>query len=90
MRLGIHTSIAASLAGAAEKAAALGCDAFQIFSSSPRMWRPSRLDPEAVRQFREARARHGLDPLVIHDNYLINLPAADPVVRRSSIAAFGI
>ena len=87
-RVGIHTSIAESLAGAAEKTASLGCDAFQIFSSSPRMWRASRLDPAEVGRFRETRERLGLAPVVIHDNYLINLAAADAVVRTRSIASF--
>lgn len=41
-----------------------------------------------IRKFRELRAAHDLHPLVIHDNYLINLPAADREVRRKSIAAF--
>jgi deoxyribonuclease-4 len=88
LRIGIHTSIASSLASAAEKAAALGCNTFQIFSASPRMWRGSKLDPAEVRLFREAREKHDLFPLVIHDNYLINLPSADPVVRERSIEAF--
>ncbi len=87
-RIGIHTSIAGSLTGAAEKAAALGCNTFQIFSASPRMWRAGKLDPDEVRRFRLAREKHDLRPLVIHDNYLINLPSADPVVRERSIAAF--
>jgi len=87
-RLGIHTSIAGSLAGAAEKAAALGCETFQIFSASPRMWRAAALDPEQVRLFRRAREKHDLHPLVIHDNYLINLPSAEEAIRARSIAAF--
>lgn len=87
-RIGIHTSIAASLAGAAEKAASLGCDAFQIFSSSPRMWRASRLDTAEVRRFRQTREKLGLYPLAIHTNYLVNLAAADPVVRERSVEAF--
>jgi deoxyribonuclease-4 len=88
VRIGIHTSIARSLAGAAEKAASLGCNAFQIFSSSPRMWRASRLDAAEVRRFRDACERHVLHPLVIHTNYLVNLAAADSFVRDRSIAAF--
>ena len=52
------------------------------------MWRPSQFDADAVRRFFEAREKHGLTPLVIDDSYLINLPAADPVVRTRSIAAF--
>ena len=88
LRIGIHTSIAGSLAGAAEKAAALGCNTFQIFSASPRMWRAPKLDPEQIKLFRRVREKHDLRPLVIHDNYLINLPSADAVVRERSIAAF--
>lgn len=52
------------------------------------MWRAAKLDPEQVRLFRSAREKHDLRPLVIHDNYLINLPSADPVIRARSIAAF--
>jgi len=87
-RIGIHTSIAGSLARSVERAAELGCDTFQIFSGSPRMWRGFELDPAEVRLFRRAREKHQLRPLAIHDNYLINLPAADPVVRARSIGAF--
>ena len=87
-RIGAHTSIAGSLERAAEEAAALGCNTFQIFSRSPRMWQAGKLDPAAVERLKEARERFGLTPLVIHGNYLVNLAAADPVVRGKSIAAF--
>ncbi len=87
-RIGLHTSIADSLAGAAEKAASLGCDAFQIFSASPRMWRAAPLDGVDVRRFRDTRERLALTPVAIHANYLVNLAAADPLVRTRSIAAF--
>ncbi len=87
-RIGAHTSIAGSLERAAEEAAALGCNTFQIFSRSPRMWRSGKLDPAAVERLKEARERLGLTPLVIHGNYLVNLAAADPVVRQKSVAAF--
>ena len=36
-----------------------------------------------------ARERHDLTPLVIHDNYLINLASAHEAVRTQSIEAFG-
>ena len=87
-RIGAHTSIAGSLERAAEEAAALGCNTFQIFSRSPRKWQAGKLDPAAVERLKEARERFGLTPLVIHGNYLVNLAAADPVVRGKSIAAF--
>jgi deoxyribonuclease-4 len=44
--------------------------------------------PEQLREMREFRRAHDLAPLVIHDSYLINLAAADPVVREKSIHAF--
>jgi deoxyribonuclease-4 len=87
-RFGAHTSIAGSLVGAAEEALALGCNTFQIFSRSPRMWRSPPLAPEAVAQLKAFRAGHDLAPLVIHGNYLTHMAAADPVIRRFSINAF--
>ncbi len=82
-RIGIHTSIAGDIAGALDTATKLGANALQIFSSSPRMW-PSGsarfADVDAAR-FRARRAELGLGPLVIHDNYLINLASPERVMR---------
>ncbi|MGA2268318.1 MAG: deoxyribonuclease IV [Bryobacteraceae bacterium] len=88
MRLGIHTSIAASLEKAALHAAELGANTFQIFSASPRTWRAGAPDPGQVKLLRAARQRYDLNPLAIHVNYLVNLASADPVIRAKSIAAF--
>ena len=82
MRIGIHTSTAGGLENAAAKAAELGANTFQIFTSSPRMWRAAMPDAPAIARLRDARERYGLAPLVVHDNYLINLAAADPLIRR--------
>ena len=88
MRLGIHTSTAGSLENAALHAAELGANTFQIFSSSPRMWRARAPDPSQVKLLQAARRRFDLNPLVIHVSYLVNLASADPVIRAKSIAAF--
>ena len=88
MRLGIHTSIAGSLEGSALKAAELGANTFQIFSSSPRQWKASIPSAPAIRLLQKAREKHNLTPLVIHDNYLINLASVDEAVRAKSIQAF--
>jgi deoxyribonuclease-4 len=89
-RIGIHTSIAGDIAGALDTASKLGANALQIFSASPRMWPRggTRIaDAEAAR-FRARRAELGLGPLVIHDNYLINLASPERVMRTRSIQAF--
>lgn len=88
MRLGLHTSIAGALERSALKAAELGANTFQIFSSSPRQWKASMPTPSAIALFNRARERHDLTPLVIHDNYLINLASAHEDVRQLSIQAF--
>ena len=87
-RIGAHVSIAGRLPRAIDRALESGCNTLQIFSRSPRMWRSAPLDQNAVAEFRELRAEHGLRPLVIHGNYLTNLAAADAAVRNKSITAF--
>jgi deoxyribonuclease-4 len=90
LRIGIHASIAGSYLNALESARKLGCNALQIFSSSPRMWQggPARIPDVDAAAFRARRAELGLGPLVIHANYLINLAAEQPMLRTRSIQAF--
>ena len=89
-RIGIHTSIAGDIAGALDIASKLGANALQIFSASPRMWPRggTRIADADAARFRARRAELGLGPLVIHDNYLINLASPDRVMRTRSIQAF--
>ncbi len=89
-RVGIHTSIAGDIAGALDLAHGLGANALQIFSSSPRMWTrdTSRIAAADAQRFRARRLELGLGPLVIHDNYLINLGSPDRVLRTRSVQAF--
>jgi len=88
MKLGVHTSIAGALENAAHHAKKIGCDTFQMFSANPRGWRTIDPMPAACEIFQAARHAHGLAPVVIHDNYLINLASADVLIREKSIAAF--
>ncbi|HYP13733.1 MAG TPA: deoxyribonuclease IV [Bryobacteraceae bacterium] len=88
MRIGIHTSKSGSLERAALRAAELGANTFQIFSSSPRTWRASRPDPADIKLLQRARDKYDLHPMAIHDSYLINLASCDETIRRSSIGAF--
>jgi deoxyribonuclease IV len=90
-RIGIHTSIAGDIANSLDIAHKLGCNALQIFSTSPRMWpRPGRsriADADSAR-FLARRLELKLGPVAIHANYLINLAAADPMARVRTIQAF--
>lgn len=88
IRAGIHTSIAGALENSAAEAVALGANTFQIFSSSPRQWKASVPSEPAIKRLNALREKHDLYPLVIHDNYLINLAAAHEPTRQKSIEAF--
>jgi deoxyribonuclease-4 len=87
-RIGIHTSTAGGVETSAERAWRMGCNTFQIFSASPRQWRAGDLDPAQCAAMKELRARHGLQPLVIHANYLLNLGGDNPEFYPKTIASF--
>ncbi len=87
-RIGIHTSTAGGVELAAERAYRLGCNAFQIFSSSPRQWKPFGLARPQCDEMTRLRERYGLKPLVIHANYLVNLAGGNPEFHAKSITAF--
>src|SRR5436309_12096572 len=74
-RIGIHTSTAGGVETAAERAYRLGCSCFQVFSSSPRQWKPYELGQQQCDVMNRLRKQYDLQPLVIHANYLINLAA---------------
>ena len=67
-RIGIHTSIAGGVQNAAERAWRLGCNTFQIFSSSPRQWAPYELSRPQCAEMTRLREKYNLKPLVIHTN----------------------
>lgn len=87
MRFGAHVSIRGALHLAIDRAVAIGCECLQIFVGSPRQWRPAIYADHEVDLFVLKRTRAGLDPLVAHAAYLINLAAPDAIVYRRSIAA---
>jgi len=88
VRIGIHTSISGALENAALEAAELGANTFQIFSTSPRMWRASVPSPVQIKLLQNARERFDLTPLAIHANYLINLASSSDALRQLSVGSF--
>jgi deoxyribonuclease-4 len=86
-RIGAHLSTAGGVFRAAERAQEIGAGTFQIFSSSPRMWRPAQLAAEHCERMGELRARFDIAPAVIHASYLINVAAQSAAVWENSIAA---
>src|SRR5207248_10011015 len=87
-RIRIHTSSAGGVQNAAERAYRLGCNTFQMFSSSPRQWAPYELAEPQCAEMNRLRAQYDLKPLVIHTNYLVNMASSNELFLHKSMQAF--
>jgi len=87
-RIGVHLGTAGGASNAVERAREIGANTFQIFSSSPRMWRAPKVDPKQAERMRELRASLDVGPLVIHTSYLVNVCSQSDEIRAKSIDAF--
>ncbi len=85
--VGCHVSIAGSIRRSVDRAAALGCDTFQIFSRNPRGWKFRDLDEEVIEAFREKLRASGIDPVIDHMPYLPNLGSPKREVYEKSLTA---
>ena len=87
MLFGAHVSAAGGISKAIDRIEAIGGNAVQVFTQSPRMWRPTQHAPEELERFRtrrrEARVRH----VSCHALYLVNLASRDRGVRTKSFEA---
>lgn len=52
------------------------------------MWRYGPIHAKDVEELRRIREENDLYPLVVHDNYLINLASRDEAIRAKSVLAF--
>ena len=87
MLIGAHVSHAGGLPRAVERGVERGCEAIQIFSQSPRMWRPTAYTADDFAEFREAMAASPIKAVIIHAVYLINCATEDRDMRDKSLAS---
>jgi len=86
--VGAHLSIAGGIYESVNRAVSLECDCLQIFSRSPRTWRAKALSESDASEFRRRRQCAGLDPVVVHVPYLINLCSTETELYRRSVSEF--
>ena len=87
-RIGVHLGTPGGASNSVERAKVIGANTFQIFSSSPRMWRAPKVDPAQAERMRTLRAKLDVGPLVIHTSYLVNVCSQSEDIREKSVAAF--
>jgi len=86
VKLGFHVSIAGSFDLAVERAAALSCDTFQMFTRSPRVWAAKPISDGAAISFKKTLEASGIGPVVDHMPYLPNPAAEKPDIYEKSVA----
>ncbi len=89
MLAGVHVSASGGLCAAARRGADLGCEAIQVFTQSPRMWRTTRHDPADLAAYPETSRALGIVATVAHAIYFINLASSDEEIYAKSRAALG-
>jgi len=87
VEFGAHMSSSGGIDSAIDRIVAVGGDCVQVFTQSPRMWRPTDHKPEAIERFREKRSEAGIGGVVCHALYLVNLAAPDDAIYEKSIRA---
>jgi deoxyribonuclease-4 len=86
--LGAHVSIAGGIDKAIDRFEELGGgEAVQIFTQSPRMWRPTKHDPEKIERFKARQKEAGVKAVLCHAVYLINLATAKKDIYKKSVDA---
>ena len=87
MEIGAHVSSSGGIHKAVDRALEIGADSMQVFTQSPRTWRPTNHDPATFEQFRARRAETGMGGVLCHALYLCNLAAPDDAIYEKSVAA---
>lgn len=85
---GTHASASGGVHKSLQRAVDVGATSCQIFSKNEKRWHAKPLDPVVLEQFHAERERTGIDQMVIHDSYLINLASPKPDLHEKSMAAF--
>jgi deoxyribonuclease IV len=84
MLFGAHVSSAGGISNAIDRVEEIGGNAVQVFTQSPRMWKPTAHAEEEVQRFRERRREARVRAVLCHAVYLVNLASKDDEIRRKS------
>ncbi|HEV8461632.1 MAG TPA: deoxyribonuclease IV [Gaiellaceae bacterium] len=85
MEFGAHMSSSGGIDTAIDRIEAIGGDCVQVFTQSPRMWRPTNHKPESIERFKARRAEAKVGGVVCHALYLVNLAAPDDAIYEKSV-----
>jgi deoxyribonuclease-4 len=81
-------SIAGSVGEAFLRGKRAGCECIQIFTKSARQWASKPYSEEEISVFKRNQRETGIELVIAHDSYLLNLGAPDRKLRKRSVAGF--
>ena len=73
MKIGAHVSTAGGISNAVARGQEIGCEAIQIFGSSPQAWAFKPVSGEQIERFKQGLIDAGIGSVFLHAIYLINL-----------------
>jgi len=88
--IGAHVSASGGVENAPINAAAIGANAFALFTKNQRQWNSAPLSEKSIEQFKQNCIDHhfALDKILPHDSYLINLGHPEKEALLKSRTAF--
>lgn len=90
MLIGSHMSIAGGVYKAPARGKEVGCATIQIFTKNANQWKAKPLEAADIERFRAALDETGIDPVMAHDSYLVNLASPDDALYAKSIDALQV
>ncbi|MCP5492558.1 MAG: deoxyribonuclease IV [Chlamydiales bacterium] len=86
--VGAHFSAAGGVHNAVSQAAEFGATTLQLFTSNQKQWNSRPIADSVVEKFLELAEETGMEKMMSHDSYLINLGSPKEEMLEKSIAAF--
>ncbi len=88
LSFGAHVSVAGGVDKAFARAEVFDMEAIQVFTKSERQWKAKPLPDDVVERWFDERTRTGIDKIVTHASYLINLASPKDDLRTKSIVGY--
>jgi len=86
--LGAHTSAAGGAPNALREGQEIGASTIQLFTSNQKQWNGRKITPEELADWERMLKETGIEQVMSHASYLVNLGSPDPELLQKSRAAF--
>jgi deoxyribonuclease-4 len=88
LAFGAHVSVSGGVDKAFARGEQFSMDAIQVFTKSERQWKAKPLADDVVERWFAEQERTGIDRIVTHASYLINLASPKDDLREKSMLSF--